>query len=348
MLSARSKRILSAVVEQYVLTAQPVSSGTLVDRYALECSAATVRGEMVTLEEQGYVYQPHVSAGRIPTDSGYRAFVDAMEEQVAAAGLAGVDAEAVRTHYRKVEAELGELMHATTTLLSTLTDYAAIVLAPTLRSARVRKVDLVRLGSTSVLLVLITETGQVAKHAVEVREDVEDGALSEMEERLNRALAGRTAEDLERLRKNVAGSGISPDVTLAIIDGVLACLGDFEDAELYHGGTTALLEQPEFENPAMVRSLVELLDDGLTLVRTLSDSMLTHGLVVRIGAENESEQLDHMSLVATPYAVGGSEGVVGLLGPTRMDYPRAMTAVKYVAERLSESLDPEPSGPGPR
>ena len=335
-MNERRKRILGALVQEYVCSAQPVSSQVLVDRHDLACSAATVRNELSALEESGHVYQPHVSAGRMPTDLGYRVFVDDM------AGRHGDDltadeVEAVQLRYSTVETGLQGLLSETAELISRLTSHVAVVVSPGVRRHRVRRIDLVTIGGEHVLAVVITDRGEVLKRHVTIVGGVSEVVVESAEQELRAYVEGKTAEDVRRAAA-AGGVGVHQDVSRSVLAELVGSLDDLEQGPLFHVGTQALLEEPEFEDPVMVRSLVGLLEDGLVLAGVLSDALRRHEVLVRIGAENHEDALDHMSVVASTYDAAGAEGVVGLLGPTRMDYARAITTVRLVADELSGSL----------
>jgi heat-inducible transcriptional repressor len=332
----RRQRILGALVQEYVRSAQPVSSQVLVDRYDLGCSAATVRHELSALEESGHAFQPHVSAGRMPTDLGYRVFVDAMAGRHAD-DLTADEVLAVQMHYSGVEQGVQGLLAETADLLARLTSYVAVVVSPSVRRHRVRRMDLVRIGDEHVLAVVITDRGEVLERHVTIPGGTSEIEVETAEEELREAVVGQTAEDVRRTAA-AGGLDVSGGVARTVLLELVGSLDDLGRGPLYHGGTQALLEEPEFEDPAMVRSLVGVLEDGLVLAGVLSDALRRHEVLVRIGAENREDALDHMSVVASTYDAAGAEGVVGLLGPTRMDYGRAITTVRFVAEELSDSL----------
>ncbi len=339
MLSDRRRIVLSALVEEYVASAQPVGSKALVDRYRLGCSPATVRNELAVLEETGFVFQPHVSAGRVPTDAGYRSFVDAMLEEGRADGLTESEIDAVHVFYGRLEHEVHEAMRETSAFLSRLTDYVAVVLAPTLRRARIRRVNLVWLAPGRAVTIVVTDTGQVADRIVEFGDTVAEADLREVEALLNRALEGKYGDEVRDARGGVQTHPARvAHVTKRVIDEVLECLDEADADGVVHGGVPGLLGQPEFTDPREVQPLLRLLEDGLATLEVLSE--LTHGgdVVVRIGRENASPGLDRMTVVATHYVAGGASGVVGVIGPTRMDYARTMDAVKHVADGLGEAL----------
>lgn len=339
MLNPRRRTVLSALVNEYVASVQPVGSKVLVERYHLGCSPATVRSELAALEETGFVFQPHVSAGRIPTDSGYRAYVDDVVG-VATPGLATPEAEGVRRYYAEAEHELSEVLRETSALLSKLTSYVAVVAAPTLRRARIRRVTLVPLGTRRATVVVVTDSGQVANRVIEFEGDVTSEALASVEAYLSRTLDGAVGDDAESVRRSVEGvPGHEAGVALRTLDVVLDCLAEADEDRVLTGGVSALLAHPEFSDPAAVRPLVDLLEDGLSMLKVLSDVMRTPEIEVRIGHENRSVALEHASFVAARYGEGDSGGIIGVIGPTRMDYHRAMSAVRTVSDTLTNVLE---------
>jgi heat-inducible transcriptional repressor len=337
MLNERRRIVLAALVDEYVASAQPVASRRLVDHYKVGCSPATVRNDLAHLEETGHVFQPHVSAGRIPTDSGYRAFVDDIGERERRVALTAEEVEAIHSCYARVESQLSDLMRETSALLSKLTSYVAVVLAPVLRRSRIKRVDLVPLTARRALLVVITETGRVADRQVEFDADVAEDDLGAAERYLNETFDGKLAEDLPAAVLDAPRGPWSP-VVHAVLGEVLDCLGEVDEEQLYSGGTTTLLEQPEFADSRTVRPLLSLLEDGFAMLSVLSEALEAKEVVVRIGRENRAAGLEHVSFVATNYGGEAGEGIVGLIGPTRMDYPRAIGAVRCVADSLSEAL----------
>lgn len=338
MLSDRRRTVLAALVQEYVRSAQPVASKHLVDRYDLRVSPATVRNELSMLEESGYVYQPHVSAGRVPTDSGYRAFVDAMMQSGDTSGLTADEVEAIHGQYVVLEHEVAEAMRETSTLLSRLTSYVAVVIAPALRRARIRRINLVWIAGTRAVVVVVTDSGRVADRSVELAEPVKAEQLAEVERVLNAVLEGKIGDDVRAAMAGVGSASAVPfRVAAQLIDEVLDCLAEADTDRVVTGGVPALLAQPEFADPRLVGPLLQLLEDGLATLQTLTGLMSAGDVAVRIGSENPAG-LDRLSVVTAHYDAGGADGVVGVIGPTRMDYPRAVSAVRAVADGLSEAL----------
>lgn len=338
MLNERRRSVLSALVDEYVSSVQPVGSKVLVQRYGLGCSPATVRSELAALEETGYVFQPHVSAGRIPTDTGYRAYVDDVVGQ-SMAGLSPGDVAQVRLHYDTVEREMGEVLHETSVLLSRLTSYVAVVVAPTFRRARIRRVTLVPLASRRALVVVVTDTGQVADRAIEFDADVTTDELMAVERYLSETLEGAVDTVAQAARERIATmSGREAAIALRALRDVLDCLAEADADRVMTGGVSALLAHPEFSDPAAVRPLLGLLEDGLSMLTVISDVMRSPDVDVRIGHENPSDALGHTSVVAARYGDDDLGGIIGVIGPTRMDYRRAMSAVRTVSDTLSDVL----------
>ena len=335
-LNQRRKTVLSALIEEYVRSVQPVGSKALVDRYSLGCSPATVRAELAALEETGHLYQPHVSAGRIPTDSGYRAFVDDVAEGSA---LSAEEVDAIHGRYERLERELTDVMRETSAVLSALTNYVAIVAAPTLRLARIRRISVVPLTMRRALVVVVTDSGQVANRSVDFTFDADTSVLADVESYLNGMLDGMVGDDVLRLREGVAEEGdLRARATLGVLEEVIDCMVEADEARVLTGGVSALLAQPEFADPGTVRPLLGLLEDGISMLKVLSDVMSTGEVFVRIGHENRIGALERVSFVAGRYGDGDSGGIVGVIGPTRMDYPRAVASVRTVADTLSDIL----------
>ena len=315
MLNERRRRVLAALVEEYIASATPVGSKTLVARYELGCSPATVRNELSILEETGFVLQPHVSAGRLPTDSGYRSFVDDLIER-GDPTLAHGDRDSQR--FART-AEVDDLMRETSVALTQLTNCLAVVLAPSVSLSRVRRIDLLSLTPRRAVFVLITASGQVVNRTIELAADTPPERLAQIERAMNAALAG----------DGIVG---------VVIDEILDALDEADRDRFFHVGVPALLAQPEFHDADRARPLIEFLEDGIAVLEALSDALGTREITVRIGHENRRAELGNVSIVATNYGAGNADGIIGVIGPTRMNYERAMGAVRVVSDDLTDAL----------
>ncbi len=339
MLNQRRRAVLSALVSEYVASAHPVASRALVERHGLTVSTATVRSDLAALEDTGYVYQPHVSSGRVPTDDGYRAYVDGLAAPSAGAATLRPEAETIRRFYGRREVALPDLLSETAALLARMTAYMSVIVAPTVRRARIKRVSLISLGARIVLLVVITDRGQVAKRSVELSSAVTEPELADIERFLAGALDAVVAEEAEAVhRELLAAPTAFREIAAVLIEEVVACMIEAEDDRHTHGGAAGLLGQPEFADPRSARPLLELVEEGLVLVHALADMTGSGETVVRIGRENTLSGLSNASVIATSFGPSDAPGVVCVIGPTRMDYGRTIGVTRCVADALSESL----------
>ncbi len=337
MLSERRRAVLAALIDEYLHTSQPVGSKALVERHNLRCSPATVRAELATLEEGGYVWQPHVSAGRVPTDAGYRVFVDDVRERLDAIRLAPQEVERIRAAYDALEAEMSDILRETSGLLSRLTSYVAVVAAPALKRARIKRISLVPLAERRVLVVVVTDSGQVANRSIDLDVSVPEPTLASVERYLTGILEDKIGEQVATMLADVTEpTDTFARITVQVLREVVDCLREADEDRVVTGGMAALLAQPELKDPGVARPLVELLEDGLAMLRVLSEVASSRDVAVRIGHENPDPALGRMSFVASPYGSGSRTGVVGVIGPTRMDYPRAIATVRVVADTLTD------------
>jgi heat-inducible transcriptional repressor len=339
MLNPRRREVLSALVSEYIASAHPVASKVLVERYGLRVSTATVRNDLAVLEETGYLYQPHVSAGRVPTDDGYRAYVDGISEPAEDAAAGRPEAELIRRFYGEREIEVTDLLRETAALLSRMTTYMSVVVAPAVRRARIKRVSLVSIGARQVLLVVITSKGQVAKRFVELDSPVTESELAEIERFLAGSLDALGTPEAEAVHRELLQAPAAfRQIAAVLIEEVVACMVEAEDERMVHGGAAGLLGQPEFADPRSALPLLELVEEGLVLVHTLADITNDGTTVVRIGHENMIASLSRASIVATSFGPADAQGVVALIGPTRMDYRRAIGVTRVAADALSDNL----------
>jgi heat-inducible transcriptional repressor len=331
-LDDRKAAILEAIVAEYIGTAQPVGSQHVAQAAGVKVSAATVRSEMVDLEHEGYLVQPHTSAGRIPTDKGYRFFVDHLTEP----GVLGpAQRQKVSRFFDQVHGEMELMLERTSGLLSDLTSYAAVVMGPSHESAAIRSVQLVGLGPRLALLVVVLADGAVEKRSLELDDDTPDELLAAASKHLQAALQGRPLAE----RVSVAKSG-DAKVDRAVSAATAALLSLRTPNEIDHvfvGGPSRLADA--FDAVETVRSVLGILEQQMVVVSLLRH-VLDRGLSVSIGMEHGYEPLASCALVVAPVSVDGrAAGAVALLGPTRMNYPQALAAAHVVGERLGERID---------
>lgn len=336
MVDDRKLDVLRAIVEDYVATEEPVGSKALVERHHLGVSPATVRNDMAALEEEGYIHQPHTSAGRVPTDKGYRLFVDKL---ATLKPMSTAERRAISTLLDGA-VDLDDVVQKSVRLLSQLTRQVAIVQYPSLSRSTVRHVELVALTPTRVLVILILSTGRVEQRLVELDEPLADADLAEVRGAVNGVSAGvqiaaaatAVADLPDVVRSEQAGSA-------RVIATVLAeAMSDHRsDERVAVGGTANLARYGDFDTA--VRPLLEALEEHVVLLKLLGESGVD-AVTVRIGHEGPYSELAATSVVATGY--GDQEfhlGSLGVVGPTRMDYPGSMAAVRAVARYVSRILD---------
>jgi heat-inducible transcriptional repressor len=336
MLDERKLAVLRAVVEDYVHTEEPVGSKALVDRHNLGVSSATIRNDMAALEEEGYIHQPHTSAGRVPTDKGYRLFVDRL---TTIKPLSGAERRAIAA-FLEGAVDLDDVIRRTTRLLAQLTRQVAVVQYPTLARSYVRHVELVSLASTRLLLVLITSTGRVDQRVIELTDETTDDVLGDLRARFNAKVSGKRLAAAQRLV-----SGLTDEfgaVDRALVATVVTAFCDMaranSDERIAVGGTANLtLFGQEFDHS--IRSMLEALEEQVVLLQLLGESTAPSAMRVRIGHENPYHELSSASVVSTGYGPGDEAvGTLGVVGPTRMDYPSTMGAVRAVARYVSRIL----------
>jgi len=331
-MESRKAEILRAIVEEYVETAQPVGSQTVATSRRLGVSSATVRNDMTVLEREGYLVQPHTSAGRIPTDLGYRFFVDHFTQQGA---LAAPERRAVSDFFASAHRALEDLLHETSQLLSRVTDHAAVVVGPQPDAATVRSVQLVSLQPGVVLTVAVLSNGGVEKQVLHLDTDVDEPGVSAAAGALNDQLIGYPLTALPEYRST--GDPETDGVARQARDELAQYVATVEP--LYVGGTSRIAaEQESFGTGESAARLLEMLEHQVVVVSIVRD-LLDQGLTVRIGEENDLEELRDCAIVLAPYRVEGEfAGTVGVLGPTRMDYRQALAAVAAVSQQLGRLL----------
>jgi heat-inducible transcriptional repressor len=340
----RRLAVLRAIVEDYVHTEEPVGSKALVERHGLGVSPATVRNDMAVLEEEGYITQPHTSAGRVPTDKGYRLFVDRL---TTVKPLSAAEKRAISS-FLDGAVDLDDVVSRSVRLLSQLTRQVAVVQYPTLSSSTVRHVELVAMTPERLLVVLILSTGRVEQRLVELAAPLGEEELAALRSRVLLAAVGqRIADAVTALRSSVPehpgaeqAPGQAPDPTGVVVEALVEAMSDHRsDHRVAVGGAANLARYGDSFDSA-VRPLLEALEEHVVLLKLLGEAG-TGGLVtVRIGAEGPYEQLSSTSVVSTGYGPEDqSLATLGIVGPTRMDYPGTMAAVRAVARYVTRILD---------
>ncbi|MEN9608207.1 MAG: hypothetical protein RLZZ06_138 [Actinomycetota bacterium] len=337
MISERSFEVLRAIVEDYVSTREPVGSKALLERHGFGVSSATIRNDMSILEEEGLIHAPHTSAGRVPTDSGYRLFVDRLNELKQ---LSTAERQAMET-LLSGSADLDEILGRSVRLLSQLTNQVAMVQYPTLGKARVRAFELVSVADTKVMVMLISDNGRIQQHVVELGEVVEPALLAQVRGRINELVSGIALADVAAATAKIGEQfeakhrGFVNAVVLSLQDQVDANRQD----KLVLAGTANLVRS-EGDFGGNLSPLLDAIEEQVVLLRLISEMEADqHGVSLLIGSENHIAGLNLASVVVSGY--GNSDvplAKVGVLGPTRMDYSTNISAVRAIARYLSKSL----------
>ncbi|MGE5828054.1 MAG: heat-inducible transcriptional repressor HrcA [Micromonosporaceae bacterium] len=335
-LDDRKLEVLRAIVEDYVATQEPVGSKALVERHRLRVSPATVRNDMAVLEEEGYLRQPHTSAGRVPTDRGYRLFVDRLSR---IKPMTQAERRAIE-RFLAGAVDLDDVVHRTVRLLAQLTRQVAILQYPSLARSRVRHLELVPISTTRVLVVMITDTGRVEQRLVDLPGEVAAEDVAEMRQLINEQLAGlwlgETSGLVNALHEQVRPDLRAPMTSLATV--LLETLVERGEERIALAGTANLTRGSILDFAGSLRPILEALEEEVVLLKLFGQTEQSHTRV-RIGDENEIEDLRATSVVTTGYGPGNTVvGGLGVLGPTRMDYPTTIATVRTVARYVGEVL----------
>jgi heat-inducible transcriptional repressor len=339
-LDGRRAAILDAVVAEYIATAQPVGSATVARATTVGVSPATVRAEMVALEREGFLTQPHTSAGRVPTDRGYRFFVDHLGEP----GILGpVQRTEVSAFFDALHGEMEDVLERTSGMLAALTSHAAVVVGPAHDTSRILSVQLVALAPRVVLVVVVLDDGAVEKATIELDDDVAESTLHTAATVVRSRLEGRALNDV-RTTDDAHPDRLVGRLVARMLDAVGAFAARREPEEVFIGGSSRLAAS--FDAVETVRDVLAILEQQLVVVDLLNN-VLGKGLSVAIGEEHGYEPLSSCAVVVAPISVDGTQGgVVGILGPTRMNYPSAIAAADAVSTELGHKLESVRHGEG--
>lgn len=330
-------QILQAITDDYISTAEPVGSRTIARRYNLGISPATIRNEMADLEESGYLEQPHTSAGRIPSEKGYRFYVDMLMDPLP---LSEAEKQRMQQAIGQRQRVIEDLVHQTSRMLSLLTKYTAVVLAPQVSESVFQRIELMPLNEQNVLVVLVTEPGFIQHRIVQLKDAVVSEELAQLSQFLNERLRGVRLTDigatiLSRLRDEIRDAHLYQEAMDLLSRGIERPA----ETHVYLDGALHLFDQPEFQNIERARAILGQLGEPQAMRPLLSALARGAGTRVTIGHEIPIDELAACSIVTATYEVGGEiVGALGVIGPTRMDYARAVSFVGAVSHSLTEAL----------
>lgn len=343
MVSERGLQVLRAIVQDYVETHEPVGSRSIVDRHSFGVSAATIRNDMALLEDEELITAPHTSSGRVPTDKGYRVFVNHLAQL---RPLSGAQRSAIESFLAE-PADLDDLMARTVRVLTQLTGQVALAQYPSFARAHLTHIELVSLAPNRLLVVLVTDAGGVSQRIAGLPVDLDDADVAVLRARLSALLTGQSVrEATDRVQALAAAQdGSNSDRAIQQLAGIIGEeLAEFRQERLVMAGA-ATLARREQDFRGSIHPLLEAIEEQVTLLRLMSEMVTDEqGLAASIGTENEAFGLPEASIVASNYLAPGGTARVGVMGPTRMDYPSNLAAARAVARYLSRLLDEDEAG----
>lgn len=341
ILSERSKKILYAVVQSYINYPDPVGSRIVTKRYSFGLSPATIRNIMADLEEMGYLIQPHTSAGRVPTDLGYRFYVDSLVNE---GDLnSNIEIEILQGLYRRLEIlknNIELLLSETTKSLSLLSHYLGVAMSPTPDMTTLRKINLLKYNADKVAVVLFTDEGNIKNKIIAVDSEISQKDLNRIATYLNSEFSGYTFDEIRiKLVKEMAKEKTRCDYLISKAMRICREALCFPLNELFVSGLSEVLDLPDFSDLKTIRELSKAVEEKHNIIKLLDKMSETEGVQILIGSENEQDQMRRLSLVASPCREGGRPvGVVGIIGPTRMNYSKAIYIVENTAKFISRMI----------
>lgn len=333
MLDDRKKKVLQAIVEEYINTAEPVSSNALITKYDLECSSATIRNEMADLEKRGLLDKMHTSSGRVPSAKGYRYYIDELLKDD------NISIEEVKYISNKLETKVNEiedLMKITANTISEITHYTTVTIGPKANEQIIAEIKFVLLGTRMLLAVIMTDTGMIKETIIKFDEDINEKQVETLNYMFNNKLKGEPIEKIAKPLEEYLYQEMVDMVKVIkpIIEQIKKVL--FEEAEIKLQGTKNELDLPEFNSLQVAKNFMNILDEK-DLIADMLNSGFAEDINVFIGGEDEEEKLKDFSIVTFKHKVGNKDlGTIGIIGPKRMDYSKVISVMKYISKKLNE------------
>ncbi len=336
-LSDREKCILKVLIDHYISTAEPVGSKTISEKYDIGLSPASIRNTLKDLEEMGYLSQPHTSAGRVPTNLGYRSYADYL---LTPEKLSDTEKELIKLKMKTEHTAIDSILEQTSHLLSILSKQLGVTVAPRLDSAILTRLELIPVAEKKLMVVLVVKSGLIKSIIIEVDSNLPDMAISETVQVLNERLCGLSLGEIKRtIRERVKNTNQGdPKLIRLFIESKSEIWNLPTDEKLHFSGTSNLFHQPEFQNPHDMADVIAFIEDRNALHEMLTGTGISEGITITIGYENKKGKAEQLSLLTSTYNMGGVKGVVGIIGPTRMKYSKLVSLVDYTAKMLSEIL----------
>lgn len=337
MLTERQLYILKAIVDDYITNAEPVGSRTISKRQDINFSPATIRNEMSDLEEMGFLEKPHSSAGRIPSQKGYRYYVDHLLSPMQ---LSSRDVTDIRSQLAEKFQESEQVIQQSAKILSQLTSYTSIVLGPEVFESKLQQIQLIPISATQAVIIIVTDSGHVENQTVYFPENVSGSDVEKVVNILNDRLRGVPIYQLQQKLSQEIASVFKKYVSKyeTMLTALREVFQDHQQEKVYYGGKTNILSQPEFNDVERVRNILNIFEEDALVSKLIRSE--DQGLTIRIGEENDFKPFEDLSLVTATYTLDGKYvGTIGLLGPTRMEYPRVISLMEYFSRDMSELLN---------
>ncbi len=339
----RKKRILQAIIDDYIDTAEPIGSRTVARKHELGLSSATIRNEMADLEEMGYLAQPHTSAGRVPSDKGYRLYVNQLMQVYE---LQDDEIKRIRSAMELRINELNQLIRQASAALSSFTKYTSVAVASQMKNSKVKAVQVVPIEADKAMVIVVTNAGVIRNSIIKVSDQVRPEALIMISNALNDKLTGLTVEQVNsKINSGLVSGleieiGIPEEILTPILDCVEGCINQIDNTEVYVEGTTNVLNHPEFRDIMKAKEFMSMLDEKTCIGKIVFDAFDSEdGIVIRIGSENDLLNIRNCSLVTTNYNIANTfVGTIGLIGPTRMEYPKVVSSMGYIRKFMNEEI----------
>ena len=332
MLNERKRKVLQAIVEEYIKTAEPVSSKSIINKYELNCSSATIRNEMSSLEKEGYLDKVYTSSGRIPSAKGYRFYVDELMQDDK------ITLEEIKYISEKLETkvhEIEDLTKITATTISEITHYTTVTIGPKAIEQIIQEIKFVLLSSRMILAIIITETGMVKETIIKFDEDISEKQVETLNYIFNNKLKGESIETIDKPLEEFLAEEMKDSVK--VIKPILVQIKKvlFEDNKIYLEGAKRELDLPEFNSLEVAKNFMSILDTK-ELMSDMLNSGFAEDINVYIGEENEQDELKDFSVVTFRHKVGNKDmGTIGIIGPKRMDYSKVISVMKYINKKLN-------------
>jgi heat-inducible transcriptional repressor len=337
-LNERKRTILKSIIDNYIESAQPVGSRTIARKHELGLGSATIRNEMADLEELGYITQPHTSAGRIPSDKGYRFYVDNLMQ---VQSLAQDEMIRIRKAMDERIEEINRLFRKASIIISNITGYTSVVVSPQLSRTRIKSIQLIKIDEKSILVVVVAGGGIVKNKLISHNQIVEDVHLAKLNQAANLFLADKSIGQLTMpvavdLQREI---NMPAEVILAILESVDECIRKIETTDIYLEGITNILNYPEFSDLIKAREILDLLNEEEIITGLVRSVTKNKQFDFKIGSENQIDEMKDLSIITTVYGREGKDvGTIGVIGPTRMAYSKVVSSIKYIRELLNKEI----------